>query len=533
LNFTAATASRGHLVANSPPVSLVVLSFAGTAALWIVLTWLFWTGYAGADDLSYARYAYFFDRPPFTWWEFRLPAVLAIRASFSLFGPSEFAAALPSLISSLAIVASVAWVVGWPKILTWESQIAVLLAVSMPIDVGFRSYPAAPMMAASLLSLGTAAVLKGRGPTPYLGALLLGLGFLTHEISFFYIALFSFVAVAIEPRRFWRPVLCCVIVSAALLTIESVAYAAWLGDPLARFKTAAHTTTRGATHGLDPDGLMTNVAFLLWPLQNLLYCKQFGVTLGAFFLFGAVTWQKLSQDQRILLATTLATWAWLGYGSQVPWDYKPLYRQFHYYSPLVLGIASGLPRAMTAALRGKGRLVAWLMAGTFAVQIISMAGGGRWGAAVDVSRRLLSYARTHPSVGFLTDIETLNHMYVLNGFKLPANVVALRTPFVEGRLIVNWQPPDVQRLHFPPTVINAVLMNREQAAQHPYEPEFRAYTETLYGTTETVDVVRYKPLFALVTRVTSPRSFMVQSLGADAIYLPAGERTNDPIPPPP
>src|SRR4051794_14483616 len=86
-----------------------------TALLWLLVTALCWVGYTGEDDLFYAGSASLFPRPPIVWWEFRMPAILAMRGSFLLFGPTEFAAAFPSLIASLAIMASVAWIVEWPR----------------------------------------------------------------------------------------------------------------------------------------------------------------------------------------------------------------------------------------------------------------------------------------------------------------------------------------------------------------------------------------------------------------------------------
>ena len=77
-------------------------------AAWLAVTVFYWIGYVGTDDLFYARYAYLFHRAPINWWEFRIPAILAIRGSFLAFGPTEFAACLPSLLASLAIAGSVA-----------------------------------------------------------------------------------------------------------------------------------------------------------------------------------------------------------------------------------------------------------------------------------------------------------------------------------------------------------------------------------------------------------------------------------------
>ena len=325
---------------------------------------------------------------------------------------------------------------------------------------------------------------------------------------------------------------CCVVVSAALFAVEAMIYAAWLGDPLARLKAAANTTAHAAG-GIDPDGQMTNVAFLLWPLQNLVYCKQFGFTLGALFAFGAAAWRRLSLEDRILVTTTLLVWAWLGYGSQVPWDYKPLYRQFHYYSPLVLGIAVVLPRALAIALPERPRIVAGIVACALVVHVVSLATGGRWGAAVDVSRALLSYATSRPNERFITDVETLNHMYVLNGFRLPTNIIAMNTPAVDARLIVNWEPPGAPRFRFPVMAVDGVLVNREQEAQRPYDPEFQAYLRAARGTTETIDPVTYRPLFVVASRVVSMRAFMIKHLAGEVIQLEDGGRTNQPVAPSP
>src|SRR5271157_6642136 len=98
------------------------LAIAFVALVWLVMTCIFWKGYVGSDDIFYARYAWLFHRPPINHWEFRLPIILAVRASFITFGPSEVAAALPTLLAALAILASVAWFVKWPVRWNWQTQ---------------------------------------------------------------------------------------------------------------------------------------------------------------------------------------------------------------------------------------------------------------------------------------------------------------------------------------------------------------------------------------------------------------------------
>ena len=95
-------------------------------------------------------------------------------------------------------------------------------------------------------------MLKGVGRTRYLGAPLLAIGFLTHEGSFFCVAMICLVALAFDWRRFWGPVLACVAVSGCAFLAECLAYRVLLGDPLARFRMAAQSLG-SMTVGYDPD----------------------------------------------------------------------------------------------------------------------------------------------------------------------------------------------------------------------------------------------------------------------------------------
>jgi hypothetical protein len=500
-------------------VRSAALWIAVVAAVWSLTTWLFWVGYTGVDDLFYARYAFLFDGPPANWWEFRMPAVLALRASFLALGPAEFAAAVPTLVASIAMISAVAWLVDWPRTRTWQSHAAVLLAVLMPIDVGFRSTPGAPFMAAAFLVVASAAMLKGARRVQYVGAALFAIGFATHEISMFYVAIFCAVAVGIAPARFWRPVVLCVVLSIVYVAVEALIYESWVGNPLARFRMAASTTQQVAG-GLDPDHERSDFWFLMWPLQNLIYCKAFGFTLGALFVSGGLTWRRLTTEQRILLTTMFLVWLWLGYGSQVPWAYRPLYRQFHYYTPLILASAL-LPSTLTLALGERRRLVAAILACAIVINVASLAIGGRWGAAVDVSRDLLGYARQHDSQRFITDLDTLNQMYALNGFHVPANVLTIDSPRARRGFFLGRQP-DSRRVRLSPEAIDGVLVNEEQGAQRAFEPEFRGYLDVVHGARQTVAPPRYRLLFSPLARLIPMRSFMLQSLGGSVIVPSAG-----------
>lgn len=493
------------------------LWIAVTAAAWFASTVVFWVGYTGEDDLFYSRYAYLMHRPPMVWWEFRMPAILAFRTSFLLLGPTEFAAALPSLLASAAILASVSWFVDWPRTLTWQSQGAVLLAAFIPIDVGFRSYPSANQVAAGLLAMGTVCILKGRRRTQTAGSALLAVAFLAHEISFFYIAIFCVIALLFDARRFWRPVAWCVALSGALFLAECAAYQVWLGDAFVRFKTAAGTTSQLQT-GVDVGTGLKGLRFYLWPVQNFILGKSFGFDLLALFVTGIVAWRHLTREQQILFTTTFAVYFWLGYGSQVPWAYKPLYRQAHYYNCLSVGVAALLPCTVGLALNRRARAGQAVVGAAIAVHIGTLAVTGGWGADVDVSRRLLDYARQHPQQRFVTDVNTINQIYVLGGFRLPDNIVCVNGNAVTKHLLLNKEPADVSRYRFPEGAVDGVMVNLERRSRQGFEPEFTSYFTTHPGTHTTIAPPRYRMLFRPFVGFVAPRSFMVRSLGGEVVH---------------
>ncbi|HEY7056717.1 MAG TPA: hypothetical protein VH458_09345 [Vicinamibacterales bacterium] len=496
-------------------------------ATWVATTAFYWVGYVGTDDLFYARYAWLFHRPPINWWEFRIPAILAIRGSFHLLGPTEFAAALPSLVASIAIAASVAWLVNWPRTMTWMSEASMLIAALIPIDAGFRSLPSANQIAAGLLAVGTAAILKGGTVAQMAGAALLAVAFLTHEVSFFYIAIFCLVALFFDPRRYWRPIACCVACSAVLFVAECAVYRALVGDALARFKMAAGTTARFEL-GVDPDTGISGLRFFAWPLQNLVLGKSFGFDLLALLTTGAIAWRRMTSEQRILMTTVFGVYFWLGYGSQVPWAYKPLYRQAQYYNPISLGVASLLPAAAVLALHHQRRAQA-LVAAALAVHVLTLTATGGYGENVNVSRALLAYAAGHPQQRFLTDLGTMNEMYTLNGFRLPANVVCLDNNVVTNGLIVNKEPPGVPRYHFPRGAVDGVLINLERPQVHAFEKIFTQFIGDHEGLRTTVAPMRYRPLFRPLMLVMRPRSFMILSRGGELLTTRSGSLREDAV----
>jgi len=234
---------------------------------------------------------------------------------------------------------------------------------------------------------------------------------------------------------------------------------------------------------------------------------------------GIVAWRRLELEQRILLCSSLGLYLWLGYGTQVPWAYKPVWRQFHYYFPAMLAVACVLP----FALRHAGQNRVWVARGVvmFAVfvHLVYLVAGGRWGQDVDVSRQLLRYAMDHPTQRFLTDVVTMNHMYVLGGFQVPHNVVCLNGPAVEKHLLLNKEPPGRPRWAFSVGDIDGILVNSEGAHDRLPEQEFLSFLNAHPGNRLQVAPLRYRLGFLPLLAFLKPKDFMVRSLGGAVVYV--------------
>ena len=401
------------------------LSIALILAVWLGTTYVGWMGYYGSDDLVYASYAFKFNQAPHTIYQFRMPLVLLLRGSFLLFGPTEFAACLPTIVASLALMASVAWFVGWPRKVDWRSQGSMLLAATLNLDLEGRTCPNAAYLAAAFFAAGAALILKGRGKAALGGAPLLALAFLSHEIAFFYVAIFCTCALAIDFRRFRQPVLATVAASALAVAAECAAYGFLLGAPLARYALAGQFS--------DPrfgEFSAGSLQFNLWPLQVFVFDKRWGVALLALAISGIASWRRLDVPQKVLLSCSLLIWFWFGYGTQAPWAYKPILHSQHYYFPLGFGIAAMLPYTAALACGGAQWLAKAAIGFMVLVNLLVLAGERRISYNVHVSRDLLRYAERHPEQRFLTDAYTFNEMYVVNGFQAPENVVTLKQ--IEG-----------------------------------------------------------------------------------------------------
>jgi len=313
--------------------------------------------------------------------------------------------------------------------------------------------------------------------------------------------------------------LACVLISACAVLVECATYQFLLGDPLVRYKTSAGTTTN-LPMGYDPDTGIGGIRFFLWPVvENLIVSKSFGLYLLILLVSGIAAWKTLAKEQRILFATVFLTWAWLGYGSQVPWAYKPLYRQIHYYGFVVFGVSALLPAALAYVFVIRRKLAYGAVVAAVAVHLASFTVGGHWGQDMKVSRELLRYAREHQDQVFVTEVSTMNDMYAVSGFRLPENVVCVNGPAVERHLRVNKEPSGTLKFRFPERPVDGVLLNLEKLSRGRGEAEFVRYLDEHQGEHTRVAPVRYRlacrPLLAFI----EPRDFMVKSLGGEVVRV--------------
>ncbi len=498
------------------------LAILAAAFIWLLVTKVFWVGYVGADDIFYARYAFVFHRVPINWWEVRLPAILSIRAAFLLFGPNELAAALPTLMAAFAAAAAIGWYVGWPEQLTWKTNAAVLFAITLPLDVTFRTVPGATYMAGGILIVGSVCILKGGRFATLAGCACIAAAISTHEISMFYAGIFLGTALAFDRRRFLRPALLSVLFTVVALGAQAAYYAKQFGDPLLRFHLAAAESAH--VSGLyDPDTKLAGLGFLLWPVKTMLFSKVFACDLLIVFVLGSVYWRKLLLDQRILLISGFLTWFYLGFGTKIPWAYRPLARMYHFYGPLVLMIAVLLPVCIDHWSRTTHRPGHWAFAGVvgiLALHLACLAGGGRWGQDVRVSRVLLGYASNHPASTFLTDYATMNQMYAQNGFELPRNVVCVDGPVADRNLLVNKEPSgriQTSGVKYPDQPIDGILVNLN--APPDGDRDFQTFRTEHPGSAERIAPVRYKPIFTILPAFVKRKDFAIASDGAELIRL--------------
>ncbi len=426
-------------------------------AIWIAARAIFWVGYVGSDDFFYVNYAFNGDRQPVDHFECRLPSIWAMRLSYAMLGPTEFAACLPGLLASAMTFVAVGVLAGWPNEIRWSTLGALVLVAILPIDVELASYPVASTLAAGLTSLGAVVLLKGNRWWSHAGGLLLAMGVWTHAVPGYFVAIFTLVALAMDWRRYLPPLATAAVTTCALYGSQSLAYGMLYGNPWLRFDLMSYYTAGGVPADVRAGGDLRT--FFYMPVQMITSGRQFGWCLIILPVASAWAWPQLRRDHKIILLTTVGFFLWLGYGTTVPWKYKPFTRGIHYYLPLMLGVCALIPVALEHAFAHRQR---WAIV-AFGVLLVTLGGNlcdrALWGSWVDVSRKFLEYSRQHPDEQFIADVRTVNEIYVLNGFAFPENVACSDDPEILKRLLVNHVPAGTTQWSFPLTTPSAIFVN--------------------------------------------------------------------------
>jgi len=493
-----------------------VVAVALVGAVWLGARAVFWLGWANGDDIVYATYAWHFDRPPADHREFRLLPVLAMRAAMQLVGPTEAAAALPSLVGSLLLTAAAAWFLGWPRRADAGRTWAMLLAVTVPLDVGMASHAGASHPAAGLAALGTAGLLRGAPRGRFAGAVLLGLAVASHELMVFWVVALAAATWLVDRDR-WQvirwPLLAAVAVPVA---VEAATWAALAGRPWARWTVAAGETAR--TSGALLDGHADRLGFVLRPLRAFAFSRQFAFDLLLLAALGLGGWRRLEGWQRAVLGAVVVYWLWLHYGTPVPWAYRPRIQSFHSFVVLTAPVAAVIGRELARRWRSWPARAA--VASMVALHLAALAAGGRWGQSVEVSRALLDYARSRPEATFVTDAHTLAEMTAVNRLVPPANVVTLAGREVYRSLLPSRAPYRERAGPAPEVRVDAALVNGERAAPLG-DAAFTAFLAAARtGAVEWRLPPRLKPALAPLAAVLGARGWMTLHEGGWVVALP-------------
>jgi hypothetical protein len=388
----------------------------------------------------------------------------------------------------------------------------MLLAATIPVDVIFSNYPVATSLSAGFLSLGIAALLQKEVRWRFAGASLLSFSFMIHEYCFYFVAIACLTALIFDFRGYLGAVAICVGLSFSFILLECLFYYFQLGSATYRFHLSA--IGMGDDRIVEEAGGST-IWFFLIPLRQLLFNRSLGVDLIALFSVGVFAFRSFTPQQRQLFVLTVCYWLWAGYGPMTPWEYKPPSREIRLFFPYILPISYLLPSAIAVVF--SHRLALLTIGLVVATHVICLAGGGRWGQSSRIARELLDYATAHSHTRFVTDIKTLNDMYIANNCRLPDNVVCVPSPRSDEVLLVN-REPDPLPVRLDTSGVTAYLHNREVDHQS-HEPELEDF---LSARTRQVTAQRpriLKLIFRPFSRWLPDNAFFVLNDGWEVIKI--------------
>jgi hypothetical protein len=430
----------------------------GVVGVWLALRLVFFEGLWGYDDLYHVNWAVH-PRVPVDVWEARLLFNGLLWVSHALFGFSEAAFSLPTMLGSLMILGSALWAAG--RLLDGHAALLAGLGVAtLAGDILRATDPMANPLSAGFASVGMAALVTSPGFATRRAAaagVALGLSVYTHLATLF-VVLPIVAAWAFAERTRARALAAAFVLGVAgatSLVLELGVMGLVAGDPLLHPKLLSSTHLQIQQYVVPPrlpDGAW-NPEWFTWPIQNLILSKDFGLFLSLPVGLALPRWRALSAERRFLVGCVLLGWMWLSFGTQHPLSYAPLDHQTRYWHALAMPavvLAVATFRTLESVWARRGYVLALL-----APMPLILLGSGSWGQNVEVSRALLTYAQASPERVFVTDPYTYDEMYALVGCAPPpANVrVPLGQPDPEF-----YKPPQSTRVDLK-TPDLAVLVN--------------------------------------------------------------------------
>jgi hypothetical protein len=416
---------------------------------WLLLRVVFFEGLWGYDDLYHVHFA-MRPRVPIDVWEGRLFYNALLIAAYRLFGAAEWALALPTMLSSLGFVLVTWWAA---RRLAGDAAglLAGLLAATCAQDVAMATDPIAAAQENAFAAAGTALALTGR---PRLAGAAFGAAIASHLTAAFYFGPFLLAFAAFGDRRRIPALLGAAIGTYVLLD----PLPEWIlsGDPLHYLHLVQSTHLEHQPYTLPPflPSGAWNPAWFWWPPATFLFSKAFGLLLSLPVGFALLRWRRIERVDRLLVVLILGGWAWINWGTQLPYAYQPLNHQVRYWYPLAM------PACVLAArmVRHVRRRRAWA-AVLLAPGPLLLLASGSWGQNVEISRELMAYAQAHPERAFATDAYTYDEMLILSDLAPPPNVTVL--------------PGDAPEFGHPPAgppenaelLVNALQLGRPKAAR--------------------------------------------------------------------
>jgi hypothetical protein len=470
-------------------------------AAWGIARWACFVGYEGSDDMFYIRFANLWHRVPANQWEVRLLGNLLIRISMGVVGYCEWAATIPALLSSLTVLAAVLVAcrrLGTVRQAWWAGLITALL----PIEVTNATIASAHPVMTACMAVGTLAFLSANASRPalVLAAFFLPLGVVAHYNGSYYVASILLAALAVDRRTYLRPIIAVVIGGVLLMLADMLVFHLLFGDAFRRLRICAPAN-------LEPETAMAGTRMTWdmarWSIHQLVAGKPFGIALAVTFTATALRYRSLARPVRLLFVTAAVFWLLLNFGSYVPWEYRPFWRNARYMHPLVLPVAVCFALTLFPAA---GRRATGLAVATLAACLAVLAAGGTWGQNTRVSRELLAYAAGHPGERFVTDVHTANEIYIINGLRTPANVLGTADAGREHFL-----DPACRRItRIDPAGCDAVLVNPLNVERNP---AFAALVADRLGPVEYATRDELRPLCTVVP-IISHRDWAIRKPAA-------------------